>query len=558
MNQSISRLSLLLLCLLLLGVRVSASLTPHPDDLTLVLEHPTLEHPTAKDIVSISYARGFEAGKKAVKADPYSYQLYDLNATIPEIVNILYSDLNSTYYKKGYDLGYSEGNQSVYSNPGEYNLLTLEEFDESVIDILNSKTISSMPYTSGWFFVPDRGWLFANQSSFPWFYEPQNKNFMMWDQLEGNASFYHSKARMWVSVDKKEFIFPIGHHKYGHQTMDLESFNMSIVEIIQASGYDVYAEFIEAVMGGEVRKRNSYTMYELLQRNRFSFREVVVEVSAFVFTPAIPDFDRDRGDLHLLEATNDAVVSGILSEKNAISYLADSADSDLATIKAKRDFLIKVSAEVKSERLNAEQAELLLMELSKFDVDQFNRFIGFIDGDQNLSSGTGLEEMPLKMPILTEVMFDFPEFDFPESHAHESGKKAGENEITTNPYKHGLGKLSDVQDIIDKQVESKYSDSIESGQAIGFSDAVERAVLNHDLNFINKDSLSDFNTTQEIKDSPYTNGWFYQTEVGWRWTDKTTYPYIYDQNTGGWLYFISDSENALLFEYDSESWKSVE
>jgi hypothetical protein len=335
MNQSISRLSLLLLCLLLLGVRVSASSVVWDENDELYFTQPP-SPPTAKDIenayVSIFYARGFEAGKKAVKADPYSYQLYDLNATIPEIVNILYSDLNSTYYKKGYDLGYSEGNQSVYSNPGEYNLLTLEEFDESVIDILNSKTISSMPYTSGWFFVPDRGWLFANQSSFPWFYEPQNKNFMMWDQLEGNASFYHSKARMWVSVDKKEFIFPIGHHKYGHQTMDLESFNMSIVEIIQASGYDVYAEFIEAVMGGEVRKRNSYTMYELLQRNRFSFREVVVEVSAFVFTPAIPDFDRDRGDLHLLEATNDAVVSGILSEKNAISYLADSADSDLATI----------------------------------------------------------------------------------------------------------------------------------------------------------------------------------------------------------------------------------
>jgi hypothetical protein len=291
-----------------------------------------------------------------------------------------------------------------------------------------------------------------------------------------------------------------------------------------------------------------------LQRNRFSFREVVVEVSAFVFTPAIPDFDRDRGDLHLLEATNDAVVSGILSEKNAISYLADSADSDLATIKAKRDFLIKVSAEVKSERLNAEDAELLLMELSKFDVDEFNRLNGFIDGDQNLSSGTGLTDRQIEeMTILLEHTNHSP-----ESHAHESGKKAGENEITTNPYKHGLGKLSDVQDIIDKQVESKYSDSIESGQAIGFSDAVERAVLNYDLNFINKDSLSDFNTTQEIKDSPYTNGWFYQTEVGWRWTDKTTYPYIYDQNTGGWLYFISDSENALLFEYDSESWKSVE
>ena len=91
----------------------------------------------------------------------------------------------------------------------------------------------------------------------------------------------------------------------------------------------------------------------------------------------------------------------------------------------------------------------------------------------------------------------------------------------------------------------------------GFSDAVE-SVLKNDYSLVNKDFLSDFNNTQEIKDFAYTEGWYFQSDIGWRWTDETTYPYIYDQSTGGWLYFTSDSENALLFEYDSKSWKSVE
>jgi len=513
MNQSISRLSLLLLCLLLLGARVSALVAA--DDFDFEFHQNTREYERSaqadydrgfedgkkaeifnytqaspllglnpytnsfnhdyergfadgkkavKADPSSNFSRGFEDGKKAVKADPYSYQLYDLNATIPEIVNILYSDLNSTYYNKGYDLGYSEGNQSVYSNPGEYNLLTLEEFDESVIDILKSKTISSMPYTSGWFFVPDRGWLFANQSSFPWFYEPQNNNFMMWDQLEGNASFYHPKARMWVSVDKKEFIFPIKHIVFGRQIMDLESFNMSLEEHLQASGLPL--SMISSIINSaseEATKRNSYTMYELLSPP--------FKIADYVYNPGT------------LQATS------TIKSQSANSVI-DETSGGLAIASSQLEKIGKGSLAI-------------------------------------ASSGVQI------------------------------GKKAGENEITTNPYKHGLGKLSDVQDLIDKELEIKYANSVKSGKMKGFSDAVE-SVLKNDYSLVNKDFLSDFNTTQEIKDSPYTNGWFYQTEVGWRWTDKTTYPYIYDQNTGGWLYFISDSENALLFEYDSKSWKNVE
>ena len=61
---------------------------------------------------------------------------------------------------------------------------------------------------------------------------------------------------------------------------------------------------------------------------------------------------------------------------------------------------------------------------------------------------------------------------------------------------------------------------------------------------------------------PYTSKWFYQPGVGWLWTSKESFPFIYraaDQESGvsaGWLYLsqTADQNKISLYDYGSETW----
>jgi hypothetical protein len=59
---------------------------------------------------------------------------------------------------------------------------------------------------------------------------------------------------------------------------------------------------------------------------------------------------------------------------------------------------------------------------------------------------------------------------------------------------------------------------------------------------------------------PYTSQWYYQAGMGWMWTNKVIFPFIYlapkNGGQGGWLYFsqLADQENPSFFDYATETW----
>lgn len=61
---------------------------------------------------------------------------------------------------------------------------------------------------------------------------------------------------------------------------------------------------------------------------------------------------------------------------------------------------------------------------------------------------------------------------------------------------------------------------------------------------------------------PYTSQWFYQPGMGWLWTSKESFPFIYraaDNETGvsaGWLYLsqTEDQTKVSLYDYGTETW----
>ena len=63
--------------------------------------------------------------------------------------------------------------------------------------------------------------------------------------------------------------------------------------------------------------------------------------------------------------------------------------------------------------------------------------------------------------------------------------------------------------------------------------------------------------------TPYTNGWYYQPQWGWFWTNGKTFPYVFLSSTGeiksGWLYFREGSSSpAYFFSYSEGRWITSE
>lgn len=61
---------------------------------------------------------------------------------------------------------------------------------------------------------------------------------------------------------------------------------------------------------------------------------------------------------------------------------------------------------------------------------------------------------------------------------------------------------------------------------------------------------------------PHTYNWYFQPEIGWMWTDHSTFPYIFksttDGQSGSWMYFSEQSANPIqMYDYNLESWLNL-
>jgi hypothetical protein len=62
---------------------------------------------------------------------------------------------------------------------------------------------------------------------------------------------------------------------------------------------------------------------------------------------------------------------------------------------------------------------------------------------------------------------------------------------------------------------------------------------------------------------PHLSDWHYQPELGWLWTDRKTFPFIYraqsETHPGGWLYYSSRIEHRSFpfYDYARQTWTSI-
>jgi hypothetical protein len=59
-------------------------------------------------------------------------------------------------------------------------------------------------------------------------------------------------------------------------------------------------------------------------------------------------------------------------------------------------------------------------------------------------------------------------------------------------------------------------------------------------------------------ESPSAGLWLWKQGMGWLWTDREIYPFLYDNRGGGWLYFFGQHEGTKLFyDYLRKKWTTL-
>jgi hypothetical protein len=68
---------------------------------------------------------------------------------------------------------------------------------------------------------------------------------------------------------------------------------------------------------------------------------------------------------------------------------------------------------------------------------------------------------------------------------------------------------------------------------------------------------------EKVTTKPHTYNWYYQPEVGWLWTNETTFPFVYkagsEDTKGAWIYFsqLPDQPVGAYYDYTQEKWVTI-
>ena len=74
--------------------------------------------------------------------------------------------------------------------------------DVRVLKPSSANVMPTTPYTEGWFFVPDRGWLFTNRAIYPYFYDGLTSSWMYFLSGYDLPRFYHYGNKTWMDWTK--------------------------------------------------------------------------------------------------------------------------------------------------------------------------------------------------------------------------------------------------------------------------------------------------------------------------------------------------------------------
>ena len=130
--------------------------------------------------------------------------------------------------------------------------------------------------------------------------------------------------------------------------------------------------------------------------------------------------------------------------------------------------------------------------------------------------------------------------------------------IIDNPSAYGLISLSDFNQTMENKIK-------EDSFQLGFAMLTELVQNENTSPSVQGRALENgFVWTGDGKDSlhtPLAIGWFFLEEIGWLWTNPSTYPYVYrfgqNDQTSSWLYFKEGSTPPRYYDFGTRVWFEI-
>ena len=133
---------------------------------------------------------------EVIKSDPDAFGIMQWSEILDKVTLS-----KSEGFDEGKILGNQEGVKSVTSNPSAFDLVTKSAYDQMVDEMIKAQSTNATHYTEGWFFLPNRGWMWTNFSAYPYFYDSTDSEWMYFQSGSKSPRFYHYGKKTWMTIE---------------------------------------------------------------------------------------------------------------------------------------------------------------------------------------------------------------------------------------------------------------------------------------------------------------------------------------------------------------------
>jgi hypothetical protein len=142
---------------------------------------------------TVGFEEGNQSGVLFVANNPERYDLFtetQLDASVAQAT------------ADGRNAGITTGEQRVVSDPKTYSLVSKSDYDSMVQELIELSDNNSTPYTSGWFYISSRNWIYTNKEIFPYFFDSSTGGWMFFRSGFDRPTFYHYGKKEWITLDE--------------------------------------------------------------------------------------------------------------------------------------------------------------------------------------------------------------------------------------------------------------------------------------------------------------------------------------------------------------------
>ena len=165
---------------------------------------------------------------------------------------------------------------------------------------------------------------------------------------------------------------------------------------------------------------------------------------------------------------------------------------------------------------------------------------GILDGEEvNIGSNPASSDSSLINYFNTQISL---EKSISHNAGYDEGKLAGQKEV--------IDEIIDVVNDIAIANDLNITDDLKSYSHSDFLTSLGTIDL-ASIQLV----VEQFIDYSETEHSPYTDGWFYNPNQGWLWSDKSVYPYFFKTDMG-WIYFKSGYSTPRFYNFTAQKWFS--